>query len=87
MCPAGKDYIADRRTRTCYRAELSEKPWAVARDACATNGEMLVVLEPVVKAQFIKDSLSANIGKQRWEGAGSGLGGGGDTTSEMLVWC
>ena len=72
MCPAGKDYIADRLTGTCYRAELSEKTWAVARDACATNGEMLVVLEPVVKAQFIKDFLAANMGKQRWRGGGEG---------------
>ena len=60
VCPAGKDYVADRLSSTCYRLDLSVKNWTTARDDCAANGEMLVVLEPVVKAQFIKDFLTAN---------------------------
>ena len=60
VCPAGKDYVADRHSSTCYRLELSVKSWTTARDDCAANGEKLVVLEPVVKAQFIKDFLTAN---------------------------
>ena len=60
MCPAGKDYVADRLSSTCYRLDLSMKNWTTARDDCAANGEMLVVLEPVVKAQFIKDFITAN---------------------------
>ena len=60
MCPADKSYIADRLTSTCYRIDLSRKNWNVARNACAANGERLVVLEPVVKAQFIKDFMIVN---------------------------
>ena len=60
VCPAGKDYVADRLSSTCYRLDLSVKNWTTARDDCAANGEMLVVLEPVVKAQFIKDLMTAN---------------------------
>ena len=59
VCPAGKDYGADRLSSTCYRLELSVKEWTTARDDCEANGEVLVVLEPVVKAQFIKDFLTA----------------------------
>ena len=66
MCPADKSYIADRLTGTCYRVELSRKNWTAARDACAANGERLVVLEPVVKAQFFADFFKAN--KGRWAG-------------------
>ena len=60
VCPAGKDYVADRLSGTCYRLELQVKKWPIARADCAANGEMLVVLEPVVKAQFMKDFLIAN---------------------------
>ena len=60
MCPAGKDYVADRLSSTCYRLELSVKNWTTARDDCAANGDMLVVLEPVVKVQFIKDFMIVN---------------------------
>ena len=67
VCPAGKDYVADRLSSTCYRLDLSLKNWTTARDDCAANGEMLVVLEPVVKAQFIKNFLTANR-RKFWDG-------------------
>lgn len=62
MCPSDI-YIADRLTRTCYRVDWSKQKWISARDACAANGERLVVLEPVTKAEFIRDFLNANKGK------------------------
>ena len=62
-CPDGNSYAADRLSNTCYRLVLRPTNWILARDACEANGEMLVVLEPVVKAQFIKDFLKANRGK------------------------
>ncbi|XP_070212741.1 uncharacterized protein [Littorina saxatilis] len=46
-------------TSTCYR--VTSKPlvtWLTARDGCKDKGEMLVVLEPVEKAQFIVGFLN-----------------------------
>ena len=58
--------MADRVSGTCYRLDLTPKKWDPARDACAANGETLVVLEPAVKAEFIRDVVVANRGELGW---------------------
>ena len=62
MCPAGKDYVVtERLSSTCYRLDLSPlKNWTEANNTCAANDETMVVLESMVKAQFIKDFVATN---------------------------
>ena len=66
VCPARNVYIRDRLSSTCYRIHIeTQTTWIGARDrdACAASDEMLVVLEPVTKANFITDFFKVNTSK------------------------
>ncbi|XP_070210125.1 uncharacterized protein [Littorina saxatilis] len=59
-CPHAQYYVVDIVTATCYRGVLTYRlNWEKAREACSDRNEMLVVLDPVEKAYFARDSLTS----------------------------
>ena len=53
-CPFQDGYVVHRESRTCFRpVESPILKWEDARDKCASDGEILAILQPVDKLEFL----------------------------------